>query len=200
MRLSLISPGDIDFHFCEMLDISKEDFNKQLDEIAKILAKDDVELILSPDKGTNFELTKRYKHHKGKKAIGIVPMKDKDFGIEHLNATMDAELNGKKIFDEFIDADNWFKKDLCYCTFGDAILMLGISLGTLREISAGFYLYKLFMGQKDGVKVLQKKIHKDIRAGESFPFSVIVYKPFLKELLPFELEKYIEKTGGRCSI
>lgn len=74
--------------------------------------------------------------------------------------------------------------------------MLGNSLGSLRELVYGYYLYKLFVGDKPEVKV--KKVHSEVRAGERVPFSVIVYEPFLKERLNYEIEAYIRKLKGEA--
>ncbi|MCS7135082.1 MAG: hypothetical protein NZ893_01420 [Candidatus Aenigmarchaeota archaeon] len=41
-----------------------------------------------------------------------------------------------------------------------------------------------------------KKTDEKIRAGEIVPFSVIAYKPFLKEKLNYEIQGYIKKLKG----
>ncbi len=43
---------------------------------------------------------------------------------------------------------------------------------------------------------IKENIHKKIQAGEKIPFTVLIYKPFFKNKLPFEIESYIKKTGG----
>lgn len=75
--------------------------------------------------------------------------------------------------------------------------MLGNSLGSLGELVYGYYLYKLFIGDKPEVKAKKKRIHSEVRAGETVPFSVIVYEPFLKERLNYEIEAYIKKLNGK---
>ena len=194
LRVNLIGAGDIKYHYFELLNIPEKEFNKHLDEIAKVLL--DFEIILLPDKGVNFEVAKRYKQIGGKKAIGTVPVSDKDFGIKHMKPYIDADVDGKKIFDEIIDTENWYKQDSTLSLFGDVVLMLGNSLGSLGELVYGFYLYKLFLGAKPGVKVTAKKIHPKARAGETIPFSVIIYRPFLKEKLNYEIEAYIKRFGN----
>ena len=76
--------------------------------------------------------------------------------------------------------------------------MLGNSLGSLGELAYGFYLYKLFIGDKPEVTAKKKEIHQDIRAGNTVPFSVIVFKPFFNATLPYEIEAYIRKLGGEA--
>lgn len=195
-RICLIGAGDIKYHYFELLKIPEEKFNKQLQEIAKVLAECNTELVLLPDKGICIELAKLYKHNNGKKVYGTIPASDKDFGIKHLEPYINAEIDGKKVIDEKIDTQTWYKQDLTLCTFGDAILMLGNSLGALGELVYGYYLYKLFIGAKKEVEVMKKKIHPEIRAGEKIPFTVMVYKPFIKDKLNYEIEAYIKKIGG----
>jgi hypothetical protein len=114
-----------------------------------------------------------------------------DFGIKHLKRYVDYTVNGKKLIDEVIDTDNWYKQNLTHCIFGDVVMMLGTSLGSLGELAFGFYLYKLLKGDKPGVKIKQKIIHPEVRAGTSRPISLIVYMPFIKEKLSTEIEAYV---------
>ncbi len=196
LRISLIGAGDINYHYFKLLKIDENKFNKELDDIAKVLVEENCEIVLLPDRGVCFEIAKRYKKNCGAKVLGTVPLSDKDFGINHLRPYMEADVNGKKIFDKFIDTDNWYKQDLTCCIFGDAILMLGNSLGSLGELVYGYYLYKLFVGDKPEVKAKKKAIHPETRAGEKIPYSVIVYQPFLKGKLNSEIETYIKKLNG----
>ena len=124
-------------------------------------------------------------------------MNDSDFGIKHLQEYIDFEVNGKKLIDETINTQTWYKENLTHCIYGDVILMLGNSLGTMGELSFGFYLHKLFQGMKLNVNAVKKKIHSEARAGERIPFSVILFNPFLKEKLNLEIEEYIKKANGR---
>lgn len=197
LRINIIGAGDVRFHYFDLLKIPERIFNKEIRQIAKILADLNVELVVLPDRGIGFEVAKRYKQFKGKKVYGTVPLADRDFGIKHLQPYINAEIDGKKVFDEIIDTQNWYKQDLTCCIFADVILMLGNSLGSLGEMVYGYYLYKLFVGEKPEVKIIKKKIHPKVRAGDKIPFSLIVYKPFVKEKLNFEIEAYIKKLGGK---
>ncbi len=194
LRICLIGPGDIELHYFNILKLDKEKFQRDLEEIARVLAER-FEIVLLPDRGICFELAKLYKKFGGKKVVGTVPYSDKDFGIGHLKKFMEAEVNGKKLFDEFIDTTHWYKQDLTHCLFGDAILYLGESLGALGELVYGYYLYKLFVGAKPQVKVSLAKIHPAARAGTKIKYSTIVYKPFFAGKLSTELEYYIKKFG-----
>jgi len=196
MRISLIGAGDVDYHYFELLKLDRSVFYEEIKEIAKTLADKSIEIVLVPDRGLPFEIAKLYKGFGGKKAIGTVPLSDKDFGIAHLMQYKDAMIRSKKIFSEIINTDNWYKQDLTGCLFADAILFLGLSTGSLGDLAYAFYLYKLFNGDKPGVQSKREKIHPSIIAGKNMPFTVFVYKPFIKEKLPYELEEYIKKYNG----
>ncbi|MCD6434002.1 MAG: hypothetical protein J7L14_00115 [Candidatus Diapherotrites archaeon] len=192
----MIGAGDIEYHYFHLLNIKEEEFKKELSDIAEALVDTCCEIVLLPDKGVCFEIAKEYKRRGGRKVIGTVPLSDEDFGIEHLRPYIEAKINGRKVFDEFIDTNNWYKQNLTHCIFGDAILMLGNSLGALGELAYGFYIYKLFIGNKSGIQVKRKAIHPEARAGGKIPYSVVIYEPFIKERLNYEIEAYIEKSNG----
>ncbi len=195
MRVALIGPGDIKFHYSNLLGLKREDFEKEIRDIAQSLVN--WEILLLPDRGVSFEVAKNYKEMGGKKIIGTVPMSDKDFGIKHLKPYLEAVVNGRRVFDEVINTDNWYKQDLVHCIFGDVVLMLGNSLGSLGELVYGYYLYKLFVGDKPEVKAKRERIHPQIRAGINIPFSTFIYKPFFHDKLNYEIEAYIKKLGGQ---
>lgn len=186
MQLSLIGPGDIEFHFYELLKMKKPVFNKHLNEIAKALAESNSELVILPDKGISFEIARLYKENGGKKVIASVPFSDSTFGIKHL----EPYINQKSIIDETIDTENWYKHDLIKGLLGHAILYLGKSPGTNGELNYAIYLYKLITKQKPGVT--PNIIHPNIIADKNF--TIFVYQPFLKnKKLDKELEAYIKK-------
>lgn len=197
LRICLVGAGDIQHHYKELLKIPETKFNKHLAKIAKVLAKNS-ELVLLPDRGISFEIAKLYKQNSGSKVIATYPASDSTFGVKHLEPFLTANVDGKKIFDETIDTNNWYKQDLTHCLFGDVILMLGNTLGSLGELAYGYYLYKLVTGYKPEVKTAIKNIHPEARAGTITNFSLIIYKPFCKGKLSFEIEQYIQRMG--CKI
>ena len=189
MRIVLIGPGDIEYHYQKLLGISKKKLEVELDDIAKSLVDSDCEIDILPDKGISFEIAKRYKEMGGKKVVASLPKSDKTFGVKHLE-----EFVGKIDFDEVIDTGDWFKHDLIKGLLGDAILYLGSSPGTNGELNYAIYLYKLLSGRKEGIEIAGKYIHPSIRAG--IDFKIFVYSPFLKNSkLDPELEDYIRKFG-----
>jgi len=192
MRISLIGPGDIDFHYQKILKIPKRKFQSELEEIAQSLANSNVEIELLPDRGVSIEIAKLYKQKGGKKVVGAVPKSDKTFGIEHLKPYIEEKVNDKPLFNQIINSGDWFKHDLIKGLLGNAILYLGSSPGTDGERQYAVYLYKLISRFKEGVEISGKKIHPEIRAGKNF--TIFVYKPFLKAgKLPYEDEAYLKK-------
>ena len=163
IKLCLIGPGNIEWHFFKLLRLNKEKFSKELEKIAKVLVKSNVELVLLPDRGISFEIAKLYKQYGGKKVIAVLPEDDKKWGIKHLLPYLNAEIevNGKKlkVFDEKINSGDWYKQNFMFCLFGDAIFLLGISTGSMYELCSAYYIYKLFRGFKEVKKVTQKQLH-----------------------------------------
>src|SRR3989339_399762 len=109
MRLSLIGPGDVDFHFKEILNMKKDKFENEIRAIAKAIADSGAEIEILPDKGISFQIAKSYKQQNGKKLIAAIPKSDKTFGIDHLKQFIDEKINNKPLFDEIIDTENWYK-------------------------------------------------------------------------------------------
>jgi len=139
MRLSLIGPGDIKFHYNKLL----------------------------PNRGISLEIAKLYKKKGGKKVIGAFPKSDKTFGIEHLKQYINEKVEGKSLFDEIIDSGDWFKHDLIKGLLGQAVLYLGSSPGADGERHYAVYLYKLIQRFKDGIEISAKRIHPEIKAGNN---------------------------------
>ena len=192
MRLSLIGPGDIEFHYYEFLGWPKKKFESELEKIAQATAESRVEIELLPDKGISLELAKRYKKFSGKKVIGAVPKSDTTFGIKHLEEYLQLQSKGQNLFDRIIDTENWFKHNLIKGLLGDAILYLGSSPGTDGELSYAVYLFKLLSGRKQGIEVAGKHIHPEIQARNDF--TVFTYSPFLaNKKLNLEQEAYLRR-------
>jgi len=191
MRLSLIGPGDIEFHYQKLLKIPKQKLNSELEKIAQSLVNSGVEIELLPDRGVNFKIAKLYKQKGGKKVIASIPKSDKIIGIKHLEPYINEKIKNKPLFDEVIDSGDWFKHDLIKGLFGNAILYLGSSPGADGERHYAVYLYKLISGYKNGVEA-GKFIHPEIKAGKNF--TIFVYSPFLKNKeLPAEDKEYMKK-------
>lgn len=183
MRIVLSGPGDIDYHFGELLKMPQDKLEVHIVNITRSLL--DYELVLLPDKGISLEIAKKYKELNGKKIIATLPKEDVEIGINHLQSYLDL-----KIWDETINTKTWYKHDLTHNLFGDVILYLGNSLGSVGELSYGFYLYKLL-----GKNIT--KLNSNMSAGQNIPLTILIYKPFVKDKLSFEIESYIKKAQGQ---
>jgi hypothetical protein len=189
-----MGPGDIEFHFHQLLGLKEREFRSELEKIAQSLVDSGVELELLPDKGICIELAKLYKQKGGKRVTGTIPKSDTTFGTKHLEQYANEQVNGKPLFNEIINSGDWFKHDLIKGLLGNAILYLGASPGTDGERNYAIYLYKLISRFKEGVEISGKRIHPEIRAGKDF--SIFVYSPFLKAgKLAEEDEAYCKKFG-----
>ena len=193
LRIALIGPGDIEFHYQNLLGISKEKLQSELHKIAKVLAESDVELELLPNRGICFELVKSYKSQGGNKVIALIPKSDKAYGIKHLEPYIKTKINGKELFDEEIDVGDWRQLNRLKALLGDVVLYLGISPGTELEANYGIYLFKLMNKFKEGVENAQH-LHPEVRAGKNIPYTIFVYTPFIKsKKIHKEIEEYMKK-------
>ncbi len=191
LRASLIGPGDIDFHFTEILKIPREKFEKELKQIAEALKETEIGFL--PDKGICLEIAKQYKKQNGKKVVGYAPISDERYGTGHLEKYMKTEIEGEKLFLKFIDTKDWRDQYRMIGLLGDFVLYLGTSPGTETELNYATYLYKLQQGFKEGIKA--KGLHPEIRANKNIPFTYLFYKPFMSQKLPKETEAYLDKYG-----
>jgi hypothetical protein len=184
MRLTLIGPGNIPYHYYELLKISEREFELELKKIAKAIVNSGAEIELLPDKGVCIELARLYKKQKGKKIIGTVPKSDEKIGIKHLELYINEQINKTSLFDQIIDSGDWYKHDMTKALFGDAVLCLGKSPGVEIEINGAIYLYSFLE---------RIKLHPEIRAGKNY--TIFIYSPFIVgEKLSIEDEAYILKS------
>jgi hypothetical protein len=192
LRVCLIGPGKIDFHYNEVLGIDKKKISNEIEGLANALQNSDVDIALTPAKGICFEIAKKFNGN----VIGIAPISDKHPGIGHLKEYMDAKVDGKKVFNEIIDSGNWPSHNLRIGLFGDCLLFLGKTPGSCGELSFSLYMYSVIKGLKKNVNQPSKTIHKDIRAGKNRDYVIFVYTPFLKDgKLSYEDEIYAIKFG-----
>ncbi|MGC9310268.1 MAG: hypothetical protein ACP5E4_00935 [Candidatus Aenigmatarchaeota archaeon] len=129
--------------------------------------------------------------------VATIPKSDREFEIDHLSTTLNLNIGNGPLIDEVIDTKDWYRQDFLQATFGDVLLFLGKSLGSIGEFAFGFYIYRLLSKKKFEVKTRRTGIGTQIRAGKSIPFIAIVYLPFVRECLDYELEAYVKKVGGR---
>ena len=194
LRIVLIGPGSKEFHFKEILGIDMEEVEQEEEKIAQALHSANIEIALLPDKGISLDIARKFKALGGK-VICLAPLSDKFPGIGHLKQYMETQVNGRLLFDEFIDTGDWPRQDLNMALYGDVVLSLGRSPGTEGERQYGVYMYKIVSGFKSGVSQGIETIHKQARAGKTIPYTIVIYTPFFSSKLPLEDEAYAKRFG-----
>jgi len=189
LRISIIGPGDIKYHYQEILKIKEKSLRKQINNIAKVLVKSNNSIAIVPDKGICLEIVKDYKKQGGKKALAVIPKNDNKYGIKHLKENLKEGL-----FDSEINSKTWQEQLFNLGLYGDICLYLGSSIGSNAELLASAYRYnKLNKFKKD-----KKRFDKEIRAGSRIPLTFMIYTPFLRsKKLPKETEAYLKEFGIR---
>ncbi len=193
LRVSVVGVGSLTYlsQFCKK---DEETIKENLRKIAKILADYDVELICLT--GIEILLAKEFKIFGGSTVIAPLPIEDKIIGIKHLQQYIEMDVKRFPLFDGFIDTSDWFKTDFIRPLLGDVLVLLGYSPGTLLELNAGLYMYKILQGKKSNTFLsIDDPLRKHLRAGTKFPFEVWIYKPFVSGRLPREIEEYCKKIG-----
>src|SRR3989338_6154628 len=99
MKLSIIGSSSKDT-ILKNSKISQEDLNALISQLGTYAASLAAELIIVPDEGIPFEVAKAYKDAGGHQLVGIVPLWDKKFGIEHIREFL-------SILDKKVDVQSW---------------------------------------------------------------------------------------------
>ena len=188
IRISISGPGDISKHLEILGTMDKDEFYKHLNGLASVISVYPVDLVVMP--GIGVELAKRVKMMGNVKIYLPIPIEDKLFGVKHIQKHLNTLVGANPLFDGVINTINWYRTDDVRLILGDIGLILGYSLGSIREFAGGLYLYRILQKKKRGVEVQREDMGKDIKAGRMFPFEVWVYKPFTSGRLPKEIEGY----------
>ena len=73
---------------------SKLENEDEISKIAKIVAESGHEIVLTPDKGSSSEyFALEYIKNNGKKVYEVIPLDDKEFGINHVNLDLGVHIN-----------------------------------------------------------------------------------------------------------
>lgn len=126
MRIGIVSPSKVSYI---------EEINKEAKEIlsliAKKLAEEGHEIVITPDKGSVSELfAYEYLKNKGKKVWEIIPLEDKEFGYSYVNTEL-----GK-----IINCNTWRNQPEKFNEETDILLVLGHSVGGMFEIGYSKWL------------------------------------------------------------
>ncbi len=195
MKYILIGPGQIDSHIKRLIKHGKiKDENKYWQEVNLIVNKfKDHELILLPDRGLPFEIAKRAREKFGDhvKITYTIPQDDKNWGVAHLEKQI-KELKPDKI----INTGDWQGQHFMFGLFGEAIVYLGHTTGTMYELSNTYYIHKLTKKMKNIKEIDIKILHNETEIQNVKKLVTYVHKPFLIDDFPVELREIINEIGG----
>jgi hypothetical protein len=128
MKISLLGTGDIS-KISRYASMSESEITNLIRQIAELLAKSKNELVIIPNKGIPLEIVKIYKQKGGKKVLGVVPIKDKDYGLGHIEEFL-------SLIDERLEVDSWYDADGKVAAFGEICIVIGLSPGVMRALTA----------------------------------------------------------------
>ena len=176
MRVSVLGTGDLT-KIPRFTNISKEKLKEIINTLGKLLAEKGHELIIIPDRGVPLEIAKVYKENRGKKLLGIVPVKDTQYGIDHIKKNL-------PLLDETLEVDHWYDADGEIAAAGDVCIVIGMSPGIMREITVLKFHYRYLKSQTKLIwlkNTLSSPIPKEIE--EEIPIKYIDSIEELKEIL-----------------
>ncbi len=102
MRISILGAGDVS-KISRCTSIKDNDLDELIEQIAQFLVDKGVEIVIIPNKGIPLEIAKKYKEKGGNKVLGVVPTKDKDYGLKHIEEFI-------PLVDERINVDSWYQE------------------------------------------------------------------------------------------
>lgn len=157
MKVAVLGSGDITkIHLFSGL--SELEVASLIDDVGKLLANSDVDLVIVPARGIPYEVAKAYKLYGGRKVIGLVPFDDKDFGLAHI-----AEY--RAISDEEVNIGDWYDLNGRIASFVDLAVCIGLSAGAICDVAMLKYHYK-YKGSNTKLVVFRNTIsqplHKEI--------------------------------------
>jgi len=145
--------------------LTREELRNLIKEIALFLLNN--EIVIVPDKGIPLEIAKIYKKNKGKKVIGLVPLEDRRYGIEHIKDYL-------PFVDEKVNLRDWYNVNGEIAGYSDYCIVVGLSPGVIIELGFLKYQYK-YLKKKTKVFVfkntISRKLHKEIE--EEVPITYI---------------------------
>ncbi|MBI2530349.1 MAG: hypothetical protein HYW05_04365 [Candidatus Diapherotrites archaeon] len=157
--LGIIGPSDSGKN-AQILGHSLEGSAAQIREIARSAAEIGIKRIaIVPHKGSASEMFAK-EFGKREKVIGVVPLRDREFGISYLN---------KGVCDEIVDCGTWRNSAIKMNEICDAFLCLGFTCGALNEVAFSKWFNKSKKRKKKILvcawrisSKLPKEIEKDV--------------------------------------
>ncbi len=176
MKIVMLGTGDLT-KIPRFTKISEEKLKKLIIDLGKLIAKKGHELVIIPDRGIPTEVAKVYKEKDGKKVYGLVPTKDQEYGVRHIEPYF-------HLLDEKIDVDSWYDADGKIASSGDVCIVVGMSPGIMREVTVLKYHYKYLESKTKVIwfkNTISSKIPKEIE--EEIPITYIRSIRELKKLI-----------------
>lgn len=105
------------------------------------------------------EISKVYKRVEGKKVYGLVPTKDKDFRIKHIELYL-------PFIDEKIEVDAWYEAASKITSSSDACIVVGIPAGIMRALTVLKFHYRFRNCKTKPVlfkNTISSPLHKEIK-------------------------------------
>ena len=128
MKISLLGSGDLT-KVERFTEFSEKELKKLIEDLAKLIAEKGHEIVIIPNRGIPLEIAEAFKKAGGKKIWGIIPTKDKDYGLGHIEEFLSI-INNK------IEVDSWYDADGKIAASGDVCIVIGMSPGVMRALTA----------------------------------------------------------------
>ncbi|MBN2566712.1 hypothetical protein JXB02_01345 [Candidatus Woesearchaeota archaeon] len=172
MRVVVLGSGDLT-KIPRHTAVRKNELEELIAGLGRLLAERGHELIIIPDRGVPTEVAKAYKKAGGPRLLGLVPLHDTEYGIEHIRANL-------PMLDEQVEANHWYDADGEIAASGDVCVIVGMSPGIMREFCVLKY-HARYLGNRTKVmwfaNTMSGKLPPEI--GEEIP---VTYVSSLKEL------------------
>ncbi len=172
MRVVVLGTGDLT-KIPRFTKISEKQLRELVDEVARLLAEKGCELVIIPDRGIPSEVARVYKQNGGKRVWGVVPTKDKVYGVKHIQPYL-------HLLDKRIKVDSWYDADGTIAASGSVCVVFGMSPGIMREFAALKYHYR-YLGNKTKVIWFKNTISAPI-AREITEEIPVIYVDSIEEL------------------
>ena len=165
MKIVILGSGDSS-KIWRNTNLTEKKIKDLVHSVGKLLAEKDAELVILPARGIPYSIAKAYKKNNGKKIIGLVPSKDKRYGIKHIKKYLGIEDKREKVKD-------WYNLNGEIAAKGDYCLVIGMSPGVMTEICMLKYHYKYLRSDT----------------------KLIIFRNTISEPLPKEIEEDLKKVN-----
>jgi len=121
MRIGIIGPSNLEY-----VEEINGNARNIISEIAKKIAQEGFEIVVTPDKGAVSEFfAQEYLKNSGKRVFNIIPEDDKEFGLGWMNLDIGEKIN----------CQTWRNQPEKFNEETDVLLCLGYAVGVLAEIA-----------------------------------------------------------------